>query len=560
MADGPDSRATEVIGEWERGRADLTTTLSHWQQVALYLYPDRADFLIQRTPGQKRMQFVYDAMPILAHEMAAAGMQAMMTSDALPWFATEPEDRRLLNNDRVRAWFYEADAADYETFSSPYGNFSSQSHEVYLDQLAFGPACMAVIPDSDYEPVFSTRHLMECVPYENEHDRIDKMCRRFEWPAAKAWGKWGVRAGEAVGKAVKDGKGDTTKFWFHHRVQRRDRRDPQRADNRNKAYESLYVCEADRQVIEEGGFDLFPYLYPRLERVTAGEIAGRGRGMMLLPFIKMLNQMAKIFLRHGQLIVAPPMQMPSDGYLLPIRFEPSERVIFQAGMRPQDRAEPLQVGGDLKLGLDVISSYQQLIREGFYNHLLLTPTDPTDPASAGKGVTATFTVKQQQEQLRILTAINSRAKSEWLAPLVERVRYWNFKKSQAKRFGPGSPYPPPPPELAGMRWRARFLSQTELAQRAAEMSAIDQLVQRQVTLRQIDPEAPMIIDSEQILRIDARDLNTPPLALKTAERLRQEFAAKLRQAQEQHEAEVAQRGTAAVANLAGARTQMAEAA
>src|SRR5262249_25536941 len=159
------------------------------------------------TPGQKRMQYVYDETPLFAHEMAAAGLQSMFTSDALPWFSTMPDDERLWRQPAVRAWFQEADRADYAIFNSPERNFASQSHEVYLDWLGFGTAVMGCLPTAAGDVLFTTRHLKECVLIENEEDRVDGLIRRWQWPALKAVRQWGEAAGAKAQELVADGRG-----------------------------------------------------------------------------------------------------------------------------------------------------------------------------------------------------------------------------------------------------------------------------------------------------------------------------------------------------------------
>jgi hypothetical protein len=549
-----DELARDVIGDWNRNRGDWGTFLTHCQQVALYLYPDRADFTSERPPGAKRMQYVYDAQPLFAHEMGAVGLHWMFTSDSMPWFYTGPSDPRLEQDDQAMAWYRAADQADYRTIADPSGNFASQSQEVYRDCLAFGPAIMSVLPSTrDYysSTVFSTRHIKECMWFENQDDRVDQLHRRWQWTVKQAWDEWGAAAGATVTKLFGDGKyGD--KLWFHHRVKPRRSRDAQRADARNKPFESVYVAESDVCVIEEGGFDTFPYLVPRASRIT-GEPQGRGRGQMMLPDIKMCNEAMQEYIRAAQLANRPPLDAPDDGYLIPLKQNPGSVNYHRSGLRPDDRLTAMQFGTQPQQMLQVLQMLHGSIEKGFFNNLLMTPTDPSDPASAGKGVTATFTDKMNREQMRSLSALNSRFKSEWQAPLVERVRYVNFRRSQALRFGPGAPYPPPPPQLAGQRWHCRFVSTAELAQRAAELTAIDQLATRFVQIKTAAPDAILPMDWEAAFRLEARDLNAPREVIIPPQVMAAMRAAQERMAQQQHEAQIASQGAGAVADLAQAR-------
>jgi hypothetical protein len=551
----PDDLAREVIAERERGEADRGTTLSHWQQIANYLYPDRADFLIERTPGQKRMQYVFDATPLFALEQFAAGMHARLTSNTLPWFALVPDFERLRRIEAVRAWFNFASYHLYSLFNSPRLNFATQSHENYLDQGAFGTAVMAVL-DGTSGPLFSTRHLKECVFAENDEDRIDQLSRKWQWTAKQAVAQWGAAAGEKPNKAVTTGK-DQEKFWFHHRVRPRMKRDRQRADARHKPFESVYVSEADMIVIGEGGFDEFPYLASRFSKIPQ-EVDGRGPGSWMLPDIKMLNELMKIVVKGAEKVIDPPLMLPDDGFIVPIKTSPGSLNYYRAGTRPADRIAPITTNGNIPLGLDLIAALRSNIKEGFYLNLMLTPTDPRDPASAGKGVTATFTAKQQSENTLMLSPVLARQASENTGPLIERVFAMEWRKSVALRFGPDSPFPPPPDELRGAKWHVEYMSPIALAQRATELSAVDQVVQRQVQFRQMDPTAPMIVDTEAVIRLEARDLNAPSEILKSPERLRAEAAIAAKMAQQQHDAQIAQQNSGAVANLAGAQQQLTQ--
>lgn len=559
MADSPDQRAKDVVRDWERLDGDRGIWKSHCQRVALYLDPDRADFTTHRVPGQRRMQYVFDAGPMFAHEVGAIGLHSSLTSDTLPWFSTTPDDERLARDPEIKAWFEAADAADYAVFNNPELNFPTQSHQVYLDILGYGGAALALL-DGRNGPLFSDRHLNECCFAENEEDRVDQLSRRWECTAKQAWDQWGPAAGAQIAKAYADG-GETRKFWFHHRVKPRARanRDPSRGDARHMMFESVYVSESDYCVIGDGGFEDFPYLCPRLSKRSTQDVMGRGRGMLMLPDIQMMNALAKEIVFAVQLANRPPLQVPDNSYIVPIKQSPGSLNYYRNGTRPTDRVSPISTGANPTVGIEYMTRLESKIERGFFNNLLLMPTDPADPASAGKGVTATFTARQQQQETRQLSAINARLNAEWTAPLVKRIRSMNWRKSVLRRFGPGSPYPPPPDALAGMRWHSEFKSPIALAQRAAEMTAIDQLWQRQLLARQIDAESPVIIDFEASIRREGRDLNVPQEILKSPRVLQAEAAAKARMMQQQHEAEIAQGGSQAVANLAGAHATMRQA-
>ena len=536
-----DDKARDAIAMWDRLDGERGTFKSHWQQCANYILPNRADYIVQHSPGQKRMQWVYEGTAVWACEQFAAGLHSMLTSPTLRWFSMRAGDDKLNNIDRVQAWLDDTSERMYGVFNGPKHNFASQSTELYMDIGSIGTSVMYVGSGSSNNILFSTRHLRECCLAESDEDRIDTCVRKWQFTAKQASQRWGDAAGEAVAKAMGADKYDQ-KMDFIHMVKPRRVRDPQRADRQNKAFESTYVSVADGTVIDEGGFDEFPYLCPRLSKVS-GEIYGRSPGMSTLPDIKMLNEMMKLVVKSAQKIIDPPLQIPDDGFLLPVRTTPGSLNSYRAGSK--DRIEALQTHGDPQLGIEMINALRQQIIRGFYVEWMLMPSDPRDPAAAGKGVTATYVLQQRDEKMRLLSPMLARLQSEFLGPLIDRVFAMMWRQSMALRFGPGSWLSPPPPELSGVPLRVEYVSPIAVAQKTSQLDVVGRLIQTQQQLLQLAPNEPIVLDIEAIMRLTGRDLNAPAMVLKTPDQMDQvrQQAAQAAQQQQQH---------AALANMAGA--------
>lgn len=556
----PDDYAIDVIRDWERGQADRGTWLSHCQQIANYLQPNRNDYIVERAPGAKRMQWIFDSTPVWGLEQFKAGLHSRLTSPTLPWLALHLDNERVDKIERVRAWMDAATADLYNIFNSGAFNFAAQSQDIYGDLGAVGQGHMSVAQDGLDGVFFSTRHPKECVIFESESDRVNHLSRRWQWTAAQGYGKWGKLAGEKVCKAIADDK-PNEKFWFHHRIKPRLKRDPQRGDAKHMPFESCYVAEADKVVISESGFPEFPHLAPRFSTVS-GEVNGRGPGHFNLPDIKMLNELMKLVLKSAQKVVDPPLMLPDDGFIVPVKTTPGSFNYYRAGTKPTDRIAPIETHGQVQLGIDMLQALRQQILKGFYIELMVTPTDPSDPASAGKGVTATFTIKMDNENMLMMSPLLSRLRGEFLDPLVARTFAIRWRQSVARKFGPGSPFPPPPPEIAGHPWHAEYVSPIALAQKSARFDTVKRLMQTQLELKQMDPNTPMVLDAEAIMRIEAEDTNAPIAVLKTRDRMQAEADAAAKMQQQAHEAEMAQqiagaaqKGAGAVQGIVGAGQQ-----
>lgn len=536
-----DERAKSVIEGWNKSKSDRGTWENHWQQITELCLPGRNDYTVERTPGMKRNQLIFDSTPELALTQFANGLHSLLTSPALMWFALQCDDDRLNKMQEVRLWLDQAGAAMYSYFNGARHNFASQSHELYQDIGSIGTAAMAVLESSRSGILFSTRHMKECVIFENEEDRIDGLTRRWKYTARQAYQAWGENAGDAVGKAFNENPDKL--FTFFHRVKPRSVRNPDRAAERlHKAYESIYVGETDGVIIAEGGFDEFPYLVPRFSK-TAGEIYGRGPGMTALPDMKMLNELTKMVLKAAQKVVDPPLQIPDDGYLLPIKTVPGSQNFYRAGS--QNRIEPIETKGRIDIGIEMLQALRQQINKEFYVEWMMMPSDPHDPASAGKGITATYVMQQRDEKMRLLSPMLARLQSEFLGPLIERTFAILWRQSVAAKFGPDAPFPMPPSVLVGQKWHPEYLSPIAIAQRSSQLDSAGRLLALQQQIKTMAPNSPDIVDYEAYMRLSAMDLNAPAVLLKTPQRMQQEAQAAAQAQQEinQHEA---------AANLAGA--------
>lgn len=553
-----DAKAKAIMKRFERLKGDRGTTESHWQQCANYGDPNRADFITERTPGAKRMQYIYDQTPIWALEQFVAGMHSLMTSSTIQWFYLRTQSDALNRNQNVKAWLDAASAELYRIFNSSRHNFASQQQQLYSDQGLIGTACMAVLESRRSGILFSTHHMKECVLAENEEERIDTNIRRWQYTADQAWAMWGKRAGEAVEKAMTAEKPDE-KFWFLHSATPRRQRDPQRADNMNMAWESCYVAEAEQTIISESGFPEFPYITPRLSKVT-GEIYGRGRMMTALPDVKMLMELNKIIVKGAQKMIDPVIDMPDNGYLMPLRTTPGSILFHRAGMRQDDRAQALVTGGMPALGENMLRDLRNSVGRTFYVDLLRMPTDISDPNSDGKGSTATYWLQRREKEMLSLAPMFARSQAENMGPLIDRVFNVQWRKSKRLGFGEGSPFPPPPPELSGEPLTIEYVSPISIAQRSSQLDSVQRVMQQQLALKQIDPNSETYVDFEEVMRQTGQNENAPAGIIKSPERMAQERQqqAEIEQAQAQHLQ--AQGQAAALKDAAGGIKDLAQAA
>jgi len=196
-----------------------------------------------------------------------------------------------------------------------------------------------------------------------------------------------------------------------HCVYPRDDRDPTKLTSENKPYASVYIEPDEKIILSVSGFDELPYTCPRWLKSSFEIGYGRSPAMTSLSDIKMLNKMSEVTIRAAQKQVDPPLLVPDDGFILPVRTVPGGLNFYRSGTR--DRIEPLQIGANNPLGLNMEEQRRQAIRSAFYVDQLILAQGPQ--------MTATEVVQRTEEKMRLLGPVLGRLQAEMLQPLIARA-------------------------------------------------------------------------------------------------------------------------------------------
>ena len=77
---------------------------SHWQELADFMLPRKADITKKRTQGDKRTERIFDGTAIHAVELLASSLHGMLTSPSTPWFSMRYRDTALQRDDSANEW------------------------------------------------------------------------------------------------------------------------------------------------------------------------------------------------------------------------------------------------------------------------------------------------------------------------------------------------------------------------------------------------------------------------------------------------------------------------
>jgi hypothetical protein len=453
-----------------KGLSERVNCEGHWQEVAELVSPRKVDFVGLRTPGDKRMQKVYDSTGITLNETLAAGLHGMATNPASKWFSlrmvgtkVQTEDGRMVDLGEipnVQKYLSDVEEVMWARLYQPGTNFTTGLHETYLDLGAFGTSIMFLGQRDDGGLLFETRALAECVVAENSDGRVDTVFRSTTY-TVRQMVQMVRSAGWTISSRVKD-LYEQKKFEelvkVIHAVYPREERDVKKKNVANMKFASCYFEHEDCHQLQMGGFPEFPYLVARWGKY-AGEVYGRSPGMTALPDIKMLQAMELTKIKLIQKAADPPMWLKDDGVVGQTRTVPGGINYWRGNPSDGVMLQPVNMAG-----IQYIIEDQNLLRERISRTFFADLMRMTDRAD----MTATEVVHRTAEQMRLFGPLIGRLESELLGPMVERVF------GILSRLGL---LPPPPKEIQGHEFTVEYVSPIATAQKQQSANGIMQAAQ-----------------------------------------------------------------------------------
>ena len=200
-------------------------------------------------------------------------------------------------------------------------------------------------------------------------------------------------------------------------------------------------------------------------------------------------------IRAAQKQVDPPLLVPDDGFMLPVRTIPGGLNFYRAGTR--DRIEPLNIGANNPLGLNMEEQRRQAIRAAYYVDQLILGTGPQ--------MTATEVVQRTEEKMRLLGPLTGRLSQELLQPLITRV-YSILSRQKA--------YEPAPEFMTNQNLEIEYVSPLAKAQRQGDIQSMTRLLELMGPLTQLDPTIMDYVDSDGISKHLIKILGVPAAAVR----------------------------------------------
>ena len=485
-----------LLNMYSKLQGDRGVWTNMWQDIRDLVRPNASDFYDQATnPGQVRTEKMYDGTPAWALQMLASALNSFLTSPIERWFNFTLEGNTKFLDSGSRLWLETVADITYSEYSRPVVAYNSSVHECYMDVAGFGTSIFY----QTYDPmeghlVFKTVPLADCYLLENANGHVDGIFRKLGMTKRQLIGRF---TEATLPKKILDDKDMNKRYEVIHIVLPRDDRDIQKITKTNMAFASYWICKDTGDMLDESGFMEFPYHVPRWEKV-AGETYGRSPAMTCMPDIKMLNQMSKVVIKAAQKVIDPPLMVPDDGFLLPIKTSPGSLMFYTSGS--QDRVEPLKTGGDIEIGLEMMNQRREHIIKCFYVDWLLMQKENIE-------MTATEVLDRRQEKMQLMAPMIGRLQTELLGP--QLARSYNLLTRAGK-------IPPPPRRLSGAKMKLEYVSPAVKAQYGTKMTQLNQFTQALIPISQLDPTVMDIVNTDamaeemaDITNVSRKILRTP---------------------------------------------------
>ena len=216
--------------------------------------------------------------------------------------------------------------------------------------------------------------------------------------------------------------------------------------------------------------------------------------MTALPDTKMLQEMSKTTIKSAQKQVDPPLLVPDDGFVLPVRVTPGGLNFYRSGTR--DRIEPLMTGANTPLGLNVEEQRREAIRQAFFVDQLMLRESPN--------MTATEVIARNEEKMRLLGPGLGRLQAEMLQPLINR----SFNLLAKQRI-----FDPAPEYIQTGAIDIEYVSPLAKAQRQGELNSTLRMFEILNPLAQLDPSIFDYIDMDGLVKFVTRTVGVPASVL-----------------------------------------------
>lgn len=471
-----------------------------WQQIADHFTP-RKDFSCVQRPNELRKRRLTSSVPAVALRNSAAMLVSYLIDPTQPFITPNAENSLVAAGRSTRLGAGATDFLDnmgwgiHQRMMRPKSGFLASAARLAIELWSMGTGVQWIGHKRGFGPIYLTRPLRSSWIATNGDGIVDTVYYQFTMPL------WRVMQRFANARYVdkwRDAMGDEAKsrqlITIVHTIEPRLNGEKGGPKER-KPFAEKYICLEARALLEENGYDSFPYAVPRLE-VEDGSDYGTGRCWYALPDAIGLSVMQQGIENAVDLKVQPPVMMPKRMFGKPLDRRPGAMNYFDSGqlgfMSAREAFQTIDIAGDVGVGLQ----YHDRLIQNVDSAMLV---DWMRLRETGN-VTAEEIVERRNLRVGIMSAHVPGIDREWMGVTADRTAEIMMAEGDLGD---------PPRELAGAEVDWDYSGPLARAQRQKQLEAFDRMFGRILQAREIEPTAPYVLNIQEGLRACAEAEGLP---------------------------------------------------
>ena len=512
--------------------SERSSYISHWQDLNDFNCPRRARFYISDVnKGDKRNRKIMDSTAPRAVRTLQSGMMSGISSPARPWFQFSTPDPDLNERENVKEWLYDARNRIFEVMAK--SNFYKQLTILYGDLGVFGTGAMGIFADD--------QTVIRCYDYplgmfsclNDERLQVRTFIRTFRLTVQQVVQRWGnIRQGRpdfergqptVIPTVVQSlWKQRFIAAWIDlvQCIQPNVAFASNKFESKYKKFQQVYyvlgasnqgVDPAVQGVLEVQGFDEFPVLVARWERNSEDVYGTNCPGMIALGDVKELQVWRKRMSQGLEYLIKPPLNADSSLRSAKTSIVPGDIVFGGLNAQGQSKFAPVYevpFAQAIEPLREAITELREAIKESYYADLFITFINDEQATPD----TATEVNEKKEEKLLALGPMLEGLDEDIFDPAIDRIFNIMVRKNLI---------PPAPQVLQGQGLKIEYISIMHQAQKMVGIAGLERTAGFVGQMAQFDPTALDVVDTDEMIRIHADYMGTPPKILRAPDRVDQ---------------------------------------
>lgn len=501
---------------WEHKEKRLQRE-SEWQMLADVFMP-RKDFSLPQQPSELRKRRLTSSIPGMSLRRGSAILVGQLVSLSQP-FVKPNVERSLVaagrNTDldsESRDLLTDVEWKVYDAMLSSKGRFLSSAGRLSLELLCFGSGVQWIGRKKGFGPVYQTRPLRACWFSENEDGEVDTLFFCFTLPLWKCAQRWGENA---LPEKWRTDLGDEKKAREHktiyHAVYPRMGGEAG-AFATAKPFCEVYFTQDDKKILQEAGYDSFPYAVPRLG-VEEGSAYGTGLAWNVAPEALVLHSLTQMTENAVGLRANPPLMVPKRMFAKAIDRRMGAVNYYDAGglgfQNANQAVQKLDIAGNVEVAAAWLARLETNVEQGFFVDFLRL--------RESGNMTAEEVRERRRLRIGAMAGFVPEIDRDWMGRAADRTLEVMVAEGLVRTSTE---------QLANVDVDWDYAGPLAIEQLRGQVDAVEVMARLALETKDLDPVAAYAFNLEEGLREVAEALALAPKTMRTRDEVMQEREAR----------------------------------